>query len=163
MLDIRDVRAEDLPVVRSLLTETWHATYDHIYGVDRVRSLSANWHSLSALAAQMNQPDAAFLVATRDGTIVATSSARRDGPGRISVGRLYVLPEFQGRGIGRALLAATIAAFGSVQLVEIEVEAQNEPAIAFYERQGFSLQRSMRFDGRDDTPNTLLMAKLLGM
>jgi len=46
-------------------------------------------------------------------------------------------------------------------VARLEVESQNEPAITFYERMGFFLQRQARFDGRDDTPNTLLMAKRL--
>ena len=85
-------------------------------------------------------------------------------PPRMTVARmtrLYVVPNRQGVGIGRTLLQVALACFPDAPVARLEVESQNEPAIAFYERMGFFLQRQARFDGRDDTPNTLMMAKRL--
>ena len=48
-LIIRDALAADLPAVRSLLVETWHDTYDGIYGWQRVAEITNAWHSLDAL------------------------------------------------------------------------------------------------------------------
>ena len=59
------------------------------------------------------------------------------------------------------MLQVALACFPEAPVARLEVESQNEPAIIFYERMGFFLQRQARFDGRDDTPNTLLMAKRL--
>lgn len=160
-LIIRDVVAADLPAVRSLLVETWHATYDGIYGWRRVAEITNAWHSLDNLKAQIERQGEIFLVAEVGGEIVATSSARRERDRAALVTRLYVLPPYQGIGIGRTLLQVTLAHFPHAPVARLEVELQNEPAIAFYERMGFFLQRSARFDGREDTPNTLLMAKRL--
>jgi ribosomal protein S18 acetylase RimI-like enzyme len=160
-LIIRDAVAADLPAVRSLLVETWHATYDGIYGWQRVAEITNAWHSLENLSAQLGRDGEAFLVALVDDQIVATSSARRERDRAALLTRLYVLPTYQGVGIGRTLLHVTLAHFPLAPVARLEVELQNEPAIAFYERMGFFLQRSARFDGRDDTPNTLLMAKRL--
>lgn len=160
-LIIRDAVAADLPAVRSLLVETWHATYDGIYGWQRVAEITNALHSLENLSAQLDRDGEAFLVALVDDQIVATSSARRERDRAALLTRLYVLPTYQGVGIGRTLLHVTLAHFPLAPVARLEVELQNEPAIAFYERMGFFLQRSARFDGRDDTPNTLLMAKRL--
>ena len=69
----------------------------------------------------------------------------------------------QGEGIGRTLLQVALACFPDAPVARLEVESQNELAITFYERMGFFLQRQARFDGREDTPNTLIMAKRLVM
>lgn len=160
-LIIRDAEAADLPAVRALLVDTWHATYDGIYGWQRVAEISNAWHSLESLAAQLGRESGVFLVGLNGEEIIATSSARLEQDRAAMLTRLYVLPAWQGIGVGRTLLQVTLACFPQAPVARLEVESQNEPAIAFYERMGFFLQRQARFDGRDDTPNTLLMAKRL--
>jgi ribosomal protein S18 acetylase RimI-like enzyme len=160
-LIIRDAEAADLPAVRALLVETWHATYDGIYGWQRVAEITTAWHSLENLAAQLDREGGAFLVALVKDEVIATASARIEPDRAALLTRLYVLPQYQGVGIGRTLLQVTLACFPQAPVARLEVEGQNEAAIAFYERMGFFLQRQARFDGRDDTPNTLLMAKRL--
>jgi len=160
-LTIRDAEAADLPAVRGLLVETWHATYDGIYGWQRVAEITNAWHSLDSLTAQLGRENGAFLVALVGGEIIATASARIERDRAALLTRLYVLPTYQGVGVGRTLLQVVLACFPQAPVARLEVESQNEPAIAFYERMGFFLQRQARFDGRDDTPNTLMMAKRL--
>ena len=160
-LVIRDAEAADLPAVRALLVETWHATYDGIYGWQRVAEITNAWHSLENLAAQLGRDQGSFLVALMGDEIVGTASARREPDHAALLTRLYVLPSHQGQGVGHTLLQVALACFPDAPVARLEVESQNEPAITFYERMGFFLQRQARFDGRDDTPNTLLMAKRL--
>lgn len=159
-LIIRDAEAADLPAVRALLVETWHATYDGIYGWQRVAEITNAWHSLENLQAQLARGEI-FLVGLIGDEMVATASARLERDRAALLTRLYVLPARQGVGIGRTLLQVTLACFPHAPVARLEVESQNEPAITFYERMGFALQRQARFDGREDTPNTLLMAKRL--
>lgn len=160
-LVIRDAEAADVPAVRALLVETWHATYDGIYGWRRVAEITNAWHSLENLRGQLGRDEGVFLVALVGEEVIATASARLERDGAALLTRLYVLPTWQGVGIGRTLLQVALARFPKAPVARLEVESQNEPAIAFYERMGFFLQRQARFDGRDDTPNTLLMAKRL--
>jgi ribosomal protein S18 acetylase RimI-like enzyme len=160
-LSIRDAAAADLPAVRALLVETWHATYDGIYGWQRVAEITNAWHSLDNLTAQLGREGGAFLIAELGAELVATASARLEPDRSVLLTRLYVLPTYQAVGVGRTLLQVVLACFPLAPVARLEVESQNEPAIAFYERMGFFLQRQARFDGRDDTPNTLMMAKRL--
>ncbi len=162
-LIIRDAIAADLPAVRALLVETWHATYDGIYGWQRVAQLTNAWHSIDALAAQLGRQSGVFLIALLGEEVVGTASAREEPDRAALLTRLYVLPNRQGQGIGRTLLQVALACFPDAPVARLEVESQNETAIAFYERMGFFLQRQARFDGREDTPNTLIMAKRLVM
>ena len=137
-----------------------HYDTDHVENVAQyVLSLSDSGHD--PVKAQLGRDEGVFLVALVGEEIVATASARQERDGAALLTRLYVLPNRQGVGIGRTLLQVALACFPEAPVARLEVESQNEPAIAFYERMGFFLQRQARFDGRDDTPNTLLMAKRL--
>jgi ribosomal protein S18 acetylase RimI-like enzyme len=134
---IRPVTPADLAAVRKLLAASWHATYDTILGTDQVEAIMAAWHSTEALERQRLAPGSSFLVGEMDGRVVATAFARPGADGRITLSQLYVLPEVQGRGIGRQLLAASLAAFPQARTVRLEVEPRNVSAITFYERAGF--------------------------
>jgi ribosomal protein S18 acetylase RimI-like enzyme len=134
---IRPVTPSDLAAVREVLVATWHATYDAVLGKEQVETITTEWHSIEALERQRGAPGSSFLVAEIDGRVVATASARSGPDGRITLSRLYVLPEVQGRGIGRRLLAGSLAIFPEAKAVRLEVEPRNVGAITFYERAGF--------------------------
>src|SRR3954453_17756390 len=84
--------AADLPEVRDLLVETWHATYDSILGPEQVTAITDDWHSLPALARGLDRPGHRFLVAGLGSgpTVLGTASATRAGPERLRLDRLYV-------------------------------------------------------------------------
>ncbi len=50
--------------------------------------------------------------------------------------RQRALPARQGGGLGRRLLGEAIAAYPAARVLRLEVQAQNAPAIRFYERLG---------------------------
>jgi ribosomal-protein-alanine N-acetyltransferase len=64
---------------------------------------------------------------------------RRLGEFEASVHTIGVVPEFQGRGIGTALLTALLArADALIAPVFLEVRTDNTSALALYERHGFT-------------------------
>jgi ribosomal protein S18 acetylase RimI-like enzyme len=134
---IRPARHDELAVVRAVLVETWHDTYDRIYGAARVREINDDWHSLDNLARGLNRQDHVFLVAEADGAIEGTASATFGGDSLIVLNRLYVRPGRQGKGLGSALLAACVAQFPQGRLMRLEVEIGNGKGRAFYARRGF--------------------------
>jgi len=71
--------------------------------------------------------------------------AVRDGAGRVvgfigvegdEVAMLFVHPDWRGHGIGRRLLRHAVAALGATRL---DVNEQNEQALGFYRRMGFTV------------------------
>jgi ribosomal protein S18 acetylase RimI-like enzyme len=135
---IRPVTPSDVAAVRRVLVETWHATYDAVLGAERVAEITGTWHSLGNLAAQVDRPAEVFLLAEAGDAIVATASVVRQAEGA-RLGRLYVLPTFQGQGIGRALMDEALRLAGDPDPVTLEVEPTNAPAIRFYEMAGFRI------------------------
>jgi GNAT superfamily N-acetyltransferase len=138
MLLIRPARADDLSAVRDLLVETWHDTYDAIYGVEQVTAITADWHALPNLATGLGRADHAFLVADLDGDVVGTASATDRGEGLLWLDRLYVRPDRQRAGIGLQLIAAIRRAFPQTDQCRLEVDGRNQRGMSFYRRAGFS-------------------------
>lgn len=78
--------------------------------------------------------DCAWFVAEDGGNTIV-------GIGRLSpegrVGRMAVLPEWRGRGVGSALLVAALTEARGRRQRRVELSAQSR-AVPFYERHGFS-------------------------
>ncbi len=135
---VRTASERDLPAIRALLVETWHATYDAIYGADRVTEITDDWHSVEALKRRLERKWSEFVVADAGATIAGMAYAESDADGKlVHVRQLYVLPRFQGRGIGGMLLDEVLNAFADAETARLEVEAANTKAIEFYKAFGF--------------------------
>lgn len=134
---LRSVSETDLDAVRALLGRTWHATYDHIYGVEKVAAITSEWHAIEALRRHLDKPYSEFVLAdSQAGPLgVAFASMIEDGVSQLHM--LYVAPEAHGRGIGTQLLQEMESAFPSAAKLRLEVDAANAGAIAFYQRRGF--------------------------
>ncbi|TIU66551.1 MAG: GNAT family N-acetyltransferase, partial [Mesorhizobium sp.] len=57
---VRTASERDLVAVRALLVETWHATYDAIYGAERVTAITDAWHSITSLKTRLTRPNSEF-------------------------------------------------------------------------------------------------------
>lgn len=136
---VRTAGERDLEAIRALLVETWHATYDGIYGAEKVTEITDDWHSIASLRRRLTRPNSEFLVADDGKRIGGISFAEADETGgTVTLKQLYVLPAFQGRGIGSMLLDEVIESFSEAKLMRLEVEEANAKAVAFYVAQGFA-------------------------
>jgi ribosomal protein S18 acetylase RimI-like enzyme len=135
--EIRRARPGEETAVSRLLAEIWHATHDADLGRDKVTEITTKWHAPVLLRAQIGDPAKCFLVAeASDGNLVGHAMSWLDGDATVNLLRLYVLPARQGGGLGRRLLGEAIAAYPAARVLRLEVQAQNAPAIRFYERLG---------------------------
>lgn len=134
---VRTAGERDLQAVRALLVETWHATYDGIYGAEKVTAITDDWHSMASLNARLTRPNSEFLVADDGKILGGVAYAEADGE-TVVLRQLYVLPALQGRGIGGMLLDEVEASFPEARKLRLEVEEANVKAVAFYMSQGFA-------------------------
>ncbi len=157
---IRTVDRDDLENIRDLLVRTWHATYDSIYGEDRVNAINEDWHSLKALQKRMTKPYSEFVIAD-DGTEILGVAYASMGDERVAyLHQLYVNPHAQGRGAGKALLIEMESAFPMAAKMRLEVEEANEKAISFYENNGYrQVDRTENCGSRDSGIPALILEK----
>ena len=154
MATIRRARPADAGAIAKVHVETWHNTYAGIIPDGILLGLTEAGQARS-WARHFRADPGQTLVATDDtGTVVGFGSSGRSSSGVApyegEVFTLYVLPDFQGQGIGRALLMALFAELRGAGLnaALIWVLAQN-PARFFYHAMGGVLvaTRDERFHG----------------
>ncbi len=152
---VRTASRHDLPAIRALLAATWHATYDRIYGVERVNAIVDEWHSLPA---RLEIPGSEFLVAD-DGTRIGgiAFAVMAEDATTVLLQQLYVLPELQGRGIGGSLLDEIEGCFPEAERVRVEVEQKNGGALSFYRSQGFAEIGKTAASGAENETDFLLI------
>lgn len=160
---VRTAGERDLVAVRALLVETWHATYDAVYGAAKVTEITDDWHSIVSLRSRLTRPNSEFLVADDGKRIGGMAFAAATADAKvIMLNQLYVHPDCQRRGIGQALLEEIEASFPEARTLRVEVEEANGGAIAFYRSAGF-LPSGNVTEARDVArPTTLSFEKPLG-
>lgn len=139
MFFVRTASGRDLANVSALLAETWHATYDALYGADKVNEITARWHSVPALKVLLEGKGSEFVVAD-DGREIAGmgyATMAADRPKTALLQQLYVLPRYQRQGIGRDMFAELETCFPDAETMQIRVDQRNLLAISFWERLGF--------------------------
>ncbi len=103
----------------------------------------------------------AFLVAYVDGKPVGCGAVRINEPGVGEIKRMFVIPEFRGRGVAGAVLSALqdhARDLGAHKLV-LETGSRQPEAVALYRRAGFI--EIPRFGEYVDSPLSLCMGKEL--
>ncbi len=139
MFFVRTASERDLAKVSALLAETWHATYDALYGIDKVSEITARWHSVPALKAKLERKDSEFVVADNGRELAGMGYVAmfKERPKTAFLHNLYVLPRYQRQGIGRDMFAELETCFPDANAMLLEVDPRNDAAVAFYQAHGF--------------------------
>ena len=140
---VRPALPADAGGIAHVARVTWDATYKQSIAAHNRRQFLDRAYSLEAVRATIaREPDWFYVAAYGQKVVGFAQYLRRfDGDGELA--RIYVHPDHQRRGIGRAFLRsglATLSAAGIGQCY-VSVEMDNSPARAFYERFGFRLLR----------------------
>ena len=145
---IREWTREDLPAVRHITWETWVATYSSFIPMEDLRGYCDEHYSIDALAELMESPSFRGLLAIEDGVPVGYAKVKYNSEEkRCYLSSLYILPAFQGGGIGSRLLAAGEKFAGTYGVGEVwlGVMVQNSSALAWYRKIGFEFVEEAPF------------------
>jgi len=145
-LVIRPADGNDLKAVVEVGRRTWPVTYGPIAGEDYVAMGLAKWWTEDANVPAIRA--GRVTVAEVDGTVVGIAAV---GPHEhhLVLWKLYVLPEYQGKGIGSALVeSVVVSAMGLHPEIRISYLEGNTLAEAFYRGKGFvEISRECGGDG----------------
>jgi putative acetyltransferase len=124
---VRPMSAEDLPALLDLWVESWQAAYPDIdFGARR------GW--AETRFAELQRDGAQILVAESDGALVGLVTV---APATGYIDQIVVATRAQRRGIAAQLIAAARSV--SPEVLELHVNQDNAPAVAFYRREGFAI------------------------
>ena len=138
---VRDARASDARRIAEIARASWSETYRDIFEPAFIEDFLARSYMPDDLARgaerAAERDDAHFLVAERDGRVVAFAQYGL-GPRGPQLFRIYADPAHYGTGAGSALLAELHRRLeGRVDGYLLDVHSRNERGRAFYDRQGF--------------------------
>jgi ribosomal protein S18 acetylase RimI-like enzyme len=123
---------------------TWLTTYPNAEAGITVEDIQDRWKDRNAperlarrrAEIEKNDPNQKFIVATDDDKVVGVCVAtKNDDVGRLNA--IYVLPEYQGQGIGRLLWNEVKRFFDPNKDIVVGVATYNTDAIGFYTKLGF--------------------------
>lgn len=147
MIRYADATGADGPEIDAMARESWVATFGHASSADDLALYVADAYGPAGrLLRDLADPAYRFRVA-RDGGRVAGYA--KTGPyalggrlapaGTVQLYQLYVLPDWQGAGVSRALMdwAVGTARSGGAPAMALTVWEENPRALAFYRRYGF--------------------------
>ena len=115
-------------------TETWQqagAYYVRIQGMAKQHGIT-----LQREFDEHDTPDTKYIVLTDDGFPVATCRFYRLDVGLAMIGRVVVLPEYRGNGLGSRVIAEAEAWLRELGYGRAVVESRTE-AVGFYEKLGY--------------------------
>ena len=139
-MTLREATTADIPLIGALARRIWPVVYPGIITPAQIAYMLDLMYSGNALARQFEAGHRFLLIEEEGrGTGFASHGPVPDGPGVEKLHKLYVLPDDQRRGRGRALVLAVKAAAraGGARILRLDVN-RNNPAIGFYERLGFA-------------------------
>ena len=139
---------EQMPIVRNLAEIIWPVTYGKIISSEQIDYMMDMTYSITSLEKQL-QNNKIFLLVEEEHHFLGFASyeVNCDNSNKTKIHKLYVLPETQGKGIGRQLIdcIADIALKNGNPALYLTVNKNNK-AKDFYIKNGFEITSSAVFD-----------------
>ena len=141
MIDIRPASEAQIGIIRETAHRTWPSTYGGILTPYQLNYMLDRFYSDAALTGNFADGHQ-FLIAWEGDAALGFASSVHDRPrrGTTKIPKIYVVPEAQGKGIGKKLLdtiADKARAAGSSKLT-LNVNRFNK-ALDFYKHIGFKI------------------------
>jgi GNAT superfamily N-acetyltransferase len=165
MPEIIEANASHLPAIQHIARLAWENTYTEILSREQIEYMFEWMYSVPSMMEQMNARGHRFLIAGEGNAYTGFASFELNckNSGHTKIHKLYVLPEAQGSGTGKALVEAVAEiakAFGNTHLT-LNVNRFNK-AQGFYKRIGFDIIAEEDIDiGRGYLMEDYIMEKAL--
>jgi len=139
MMVVKKVGAESVPVIKNLSNIIWPPTYSEIITTQQVDYMIDLMYSTAALTKQIENGDQ-FIIAYLDEKPVAFAaySAMQHNHSIHRLHKIYILPNEQGKGIGKGLISYIKNDIAPANTLQLNVNRKNK-ALQFYQKLGFKI------------------------
>jgi diamine N-acetyltransferase len=146
LLSIRTATQLDIPVIKNIAYQTWPSAYQDILTPSALDYMLQYFYSTEALIQQMESGQIFFIAEQRHQPIGFASVSKYDAP-IYKLNKLYVLPDLQKAGAGKALMneAIRIARSNNAKQLILNVN-RNNVAKDFYSKMGFIIIKEENID-----------------
>ncbi|PTM56835.1 GNAT family N-acetyltransferase [Desmospora activa] len=158
-VQIRPIRETDLLGVQKVAHTTWFNTYNKILPEESIQKFLSHAYSLDHLKKSWEEdikktPRQFYVIADKD-SIIGYGQLTERAPAEYELTRIYILPEFQGKGLGKRLLNQLIDTIHPLQRMFAWVEKENSVGRTFYQSMNFHVEKELQ-DNFFGTITTLL-------
>ncbi|SDN65739.1 GNAT family N-acetyltransferase [Alkalicoccus daliensis] len=137
---LREMKESDIPAVQKVAKTTWNATYEGLIPQETQEKFIRLAYSDDRMLLRLER--SLLLVAEADEEVVGfVNLSFPNDEGKVKLGAIYIYPEFQGAGIGSALLEKGITQLEKAKEIYVDVEQGNVNGIKFYKARGFQTIR----------------------
>lgn len=147
-MEIRQLKMHELEIIKSLAYRIWPKTYGHIISQEQMTYMLEWMYSIETLESNLNNNHAYFCLSSGNGDVgfldVEINHPEKEN---MKIHKIYVLSEFQGKGMGYALMqqAQEFAKQNQMKSMSLQVNRNNN-AVYFYKRFGFEIIDEQDFD-----------------
>lgn len=133
------IETEQLPIVQALAQRIWPDAYAGILSAAQIQNLLQSIYSLPALQDAVMRGQH-FWLCEQNGVAAGFCSAYQQN-NILWLRALYVLPQWQGTGMGRAFMEVAHQHFSTAQHIKLNVNVANQSAIHAYQSWGFEIAK----------------------
>ena len=163
MNTIRIATTKDIPLIQQLAEQVFPETYKNIITPEQCRYMMDMMYSEESLRRQMTEEGHVYQLLSVDGEAAGYVSVQPIESDLYELQKIYVLPRFQGRHLGRTLFDAAVALVKKLHpepcRIFLHVNRYNK-AKTFYEHLGLKVTKQGDYDiGHGYFMNDYIMEK----
>lgn len=155
----------DFPTVARLADTIWRSHYITMISLDQIDYMLSGRYTPGRLRRYLESTDCGMQLLKVSGVPGGYCSyALTETPGEMKLQELYLLPEHQGKGLGKLMLChvETEARSRGCAVLTLTVNKGNANSIAVYRKAGFTIREEAVFDiGNGFVMDDYVMAKTL--
>ncbi len=153
-LKIYQARPEDAEIIRDFAEYTFRHTYQEKNTPENMEAYCLHAFSVALFQSELSNHEIGYYIAKLDESLIGFIKTLPSAPPEsltfsnpLQLSRIYVHPDYKGQGIGTLLLATavSIALDNRHDLLWLGVWQENESAIEFYKKMGFSIMGTDTF------------------
>ena len=158
-INIRTWQKSDFPIVRKILLDTWLDTYSSFIPVEDINGyLESTYNEEKLKLILENQDSPGFIIESGIKPLGFMRISISKTENRFYISSLYVLPEYQGLGLGKSLLSKAVeeAAVRGYTNIYLGVMKQNVKSLKWYKNHGFIFNEELPFQmGNTSVPHLI--------
>jgi len=139
-MHIRYASAEDIERIQAIAHKTWPVAYGTILTSEQLEYMLALFYSTTNLINQITNDEERFILGIKNEMPVgfASFSASQTETNTFHLNKLYVMPDVQGKSVGKDLLLYVEDAIRSEGAIALTLNVnRNNNAVFFYQKMGF--------------------------
>jgi GNAT superfamily N-acetyltransferase len=142
MIKIVTATANDYKTIQEIAYQTWPATYGEILSKEQLDYMLNTFYSEAALNENVTHKGHHFLLVKEENEVLGFASYEHnyDQKQQTRIHKIYILPQTQGKGIGKFLIDAVenLATENNSLALSLNVNRFNK-ALTFYQKIGFEI------------------------